>query len=115
MTFNNLSLDVKGLEEGGLFWVHTGGAGRNGHISRGDGADSSGGLSDLGVEDLLDVGEITIAEDHASVKHQLRADKSEVRTGDAGFGVLVLEVENGGLHKGLKRELVWSVGLRFCP
>ena len=71
MTFNDLSLDVKGLEEGGLLWVHTGGAGGNGHISGGDGTDSSGGLSHLGVEDLLDVSKVAIAEDHASVENQL--------------------------------------------
>ena len=115
MTFNDLGLDVEGLEEGSLFWVHASWAGWDCHVSGSEGTNSGWGLSNLGVENLLDISEIAIAEDHAGVKNQLGADKSEVGTGDAGFGVLVLEVENSGLHKGLKRELVWSVGLRSCP
>ena len=67
MTFDDLGLDVKSLEERGLLWVHTGGAGGNGHISGGDGADSSGGLSDLGVKNLLDVGKVAVAKNHTSV------------------------------------------------
>lgn len=69
----------------------------------------------MGVEDLLDFSEVAVAEDHAGVQHELGADQGKVGTSDVGFSVLVLEVENGGLHEGLKRELVWSVSLRFCP
>lgn len=115
LTFNDLGLDVKGLEERGLLWVHTGGASGNGHISGGDGADSGGSLSDLGVEDLLYVSEVTVAENHTSVEYQLGANKSEVGTDDASGGVFLLEFKNSSLHEGLKRLLVWRVSLRSCP
>jgi len=47
LTFDNLGLDVKGLEERGLFWVHTSWAGWNGHISGGEGTNFSWGFSYL--------------------------------------------------------------------
>lgn len=36
LTFDNLGLDVKGLEERCLFWVHAGGAGGDSNISGSD-------------------------------------------------------------------------------
>lgn len=36
LTFDDLGLDVKGLEEGGLLWIHTSGASGHSHISGSD-------------------------------------------------------------------------------
>lgn len=36
LTFDDLGLDVKGLEEGCLLWIHTSGASWNSHISGSD-------------------------------------------------------------------------------
>jgi len=47
LTFNDLGLDVKGLEERGLLWVHTSGTSRNSHIRWSDSNDSGWSFSDL--------------------------------------------------------------------
>ena len=47
LTFNDLGLDIKGLEERGLLWVHTSGTSRNSHIRWSDSTDSGWSFSDL--------------------------------------------------------------------
>ena len=47
LTFDDLGLDVKGLEERCLLRVHTSGTSRNGHISWSDSTDSGWGFSNL--------------------------------------------------------------------
>jgi hypothetical protein len=64
---HDLGLDVQLLEEAGLLGVETSGASANPHIIRGDGANLGGCLTSLLVEDLLDVGEITVGKDDSGV------------------------------------------------
>lgn len=78
LRFDNLGLNVQGLEERGLLWIHTGWTSLNSHISWGKGTDLSWSLSDLGVEDLLDGGKITIGEDETSVQFEGISDDVEV-------------------------------------
>lgn len=78
--FHNLGCDVQGLEELGLLWVHTGGTWGNDDILGGEGTDLGRGSSDLGVEDILDGGEVTVCEDHTSVTGELVTNDVEVGT-----------------------------------
>jgi len=101
LRLNNLGLDVQGLEEGGLLGVHTSGTGWNGHISWGHGADLGGGLSDLGVKDLLDIGQISVSEDETSVEDEGVSDDIEVGAVLAGRFVLILHFEDSLSHEGV--------------
>ena len=75
---NNLGLDVQGLEEGSLFRVETSGSCGHSHITGGDGADFGWGLSNLGVKNLLDVGQVAVGENHTSVEVELVDDLLEM-------------------------------------
>jgi len=72
--FDNLGLDVKGLEERGLLGVKTGRSSGDGHIARGECADTGGGLTNLGVKDGLDFGKVAVGEDESSVEDHLGRD-----------------------------------------
>jgi hypothetical protein len=109
LSSDNLGLDVEGLEESSLLRVHAGGTCGNDDILGGEGTDLGGSLSDLGVEDLFDGGEISVGEDEASVANELVSDDRKLGTGlPDGLSFLVvvvdslvglnLEVGNGGLH-----------------
>ena len=116
LTLYNLGLNVQGLEERGLFGVHTSGTSGDGHISGGNSTDFSGGFSDLGVKNLLDLSEVSVGENHTSVKDELSSDQIEVLAGGNFIGnIFFLEFQNGGSHKGLSNNYVWSVNLRSCP
>ena len=75
---HDLGLDVQLLEEAGLLGVETSGASANPHIIRGDGANLGGCLTSLLVEDLLDVGEITVGKDNAGVSFEELNDGVEL-------------------------------------
>jgi hypothetical protein len=116
LTLYNLGLNVQGLEERGLLGVHTSGTGWDGHISGGNSTNFSWGFSDLGVKNLLDLREVSVGENHTSVKDELRSDQLEVlASGDFIGNILFLEFQNGGSHEGLRSNYVWSVNLRSCP
>ena len=100
--FDDLGLDVKGLEELGLFGVHTGGTSGNGHINRGKSTNFSGGLTDLGVNDSLDLTEVTFGEDETNVKNESVVDDLKVRAGFLLLSILIHNVLDSGFHQGLK-------------
>lgn len=102
LTFNNLGLDVEGLEERSLLGVHTSGTGRDSHVSWGDDADLGGGFSDLGVKNVLDLRQVTVGEDHTGVQLELVVNQLEVRTNDVLFFIFSDEDLDGCLHEGLK-------------
>jgi hypothetical protein len=96
LRLDNLGLDVKGLEEGSLLGVKTGGSSGDGHIGGGEGTDTGGGLTDLGVKNALDLGEVSAGEDEASVEGHLLGDLFEL-LGGVGFP----EVSDSLLDEGL--------------
>ena len=70
----------------------------------------------MGVKNLLNLSEISIAENHAGVKSKLIADKSEV----GAFWLVIsliffLKFKNGGFHEGLNEFKLECFRLRFCP
>lgn len=75
---DNLGLDLEGLEEGGLLGIKTGGSRRNCDITRGNHTSLGGRRSRLSVEDLLDLGEVAIGEDHVGVVVELLRDLLDV-------------------------------------
>ena len=75
---HDLGLDVQLLEEAGLLGVETSGASANPHIIRGDGANLGGCLTSFLVEDLLDVGEITVGKDDSGVSLEQLNDGVEL-------------------------------------
>ncbi len=116
LTLYNLGLDVQGLEERGLLGVHTSGTGWDGHISGGDSTNFSRGFSDLGVKNLLDFREVSVSENHTSVEDELSSDQFEVfADSNSVSSVFLLKFQNGGSHKGLSNNYVWSVDLHSFP
>jgi len=70
----------------------------------------------LGVKNLLDLSEVSVGENHTSVEDELSSDQIEVLA-DGNFvsNIFFLEFQNGGSHKSLSENYVWSVNLRSCP
>lgn len=68
LRLDNLGLNVEGLEELCLLWVHTSWTRWDSHISWGNSTNLGWGLSDLGVENLLDITKISIGENETSVE-----------------------------------------------
>lgn len=101
LRFDNLGLNVQGLEERGLLWIHTGWTSFDSHIIWGKGTDLSWGLSDLGVEDLLDGGKITIGEDETSVQFEGISDDGEVWSWLTGLLVFIDHLLNSLSHEGV--------------
>jgi hypothetical protein len=108
---DNLCLNAEGLEERCLLGVETGGTSLNPHIIGGKSADLGGGLSLLDVEDLLDLSEVSIAENDTSVSLEEEGELLELIASNPGilsgfvvfiicFGLLHL-VGEGCLHEGL--------------
>ena len=64
---HDLGLDVQLLEEAGLLGIETSGASADPHIIRGNSTNLSGGLTSLIIKNLLDLREVTISENDASV------------------------------------------------
>lgn len=102
LTFNNLGLNVKSLEERSLLWVHTSGTGWDCHISRGEDADLGGGFSNLRVKNVFNQRQITVGEDHTSVQLKLVLNELELGTDDVLFFIFGDEDLDGCLHKSLK-------------
>jgi len=94
--FDNLGLDVKGLEERGLLRVKTGRSSGDSHIAGSKGADTGGGLTNLGVKDGLDFGKVAVGEDESSVENQLGRN-----AGVLLLGFLSVKVSDGLLDEGL--------------
>merc|ERR1719491_356394 len=91
LSLHDLGLDVKSLEETSLLRVHAGGASGDDDILGGEGTDLSGGTTDLGVEDSLDGGKITVSEDESGVATELISNDRELRAGNP-VGLPLLEV-----------------------
>jgi hypothetical protein len=118
LTFDNLGLNVQSLEEGSLLGVHTGGTSGDGDISGGGDTNLGGGTSDLGVENLLDGGEVTVGEDKAGVQDEMFLDDLEMGAVNLLLFISILELLNSLLHEGLHTRnisKVWSVNLRSFP
>lgn len=101
LRLDNLGLNVQGLEERGLLWIHTGWTSLDSHISWGKGTDLGWSLSDLGVDDLLDARKITIGEDETSVQSEGISDDGEVWSWLAGLLVLINHLLNSLSHEGV--------------
>jgi len=69
LSLNNLGLDLESLEERCLLGIETGGTSRDGYISGGEHTGLGGRRSGLRVEDLLNLGEVAIGEDHVGVQN----------------------------------------------
>ena len=104
LTFDNLGLDVQGLEERGLLGVKTGWTSWDGHISVSKGADLGWGLSNLGVNDGLNSTEVSVGEDHADVKLELVSDQLEL--GLLFLCVLINHLLKGFSHESLNRSVL---------
>jgi len=108
---NDLGLDVQVLEERGLLGVESGGTSGDGDVGGGDHTGLGGGGSDFGVDDGLDVGEVSVGEDAVDVSLKLEGDLFEVGVyfpGVLSLGVVLVTflglgvgVHEGGLHEGL--------------
>ena len=96
---HNLGLDVQGLEEGSLLGVKTGGSSGDGHISGSEGANLGGGLTDLGVKNGLDLGEVSVGEDESGVERHLGGDASVLLVGGG-----LIEVTEGLLDESLLKD-----------
>lgn len=114
LSLNNLGGNGQSLEERGLLGIEAGGSGGDDDIGGSEGSNSGGGLSDLGVEDGLDVEEVTVGENDAGVEDELVRDQFEVGprfVSSHGFLVILgaqlsligclVEVGEGSLHEGL--------------
>ena len=114
LSLNNLGGNGQSLEERGLLGIEAGGSGGDDDIGGSEGSNSGGGLSDLGVEDGLDVEEVTVGENDAGVEDELVRDQFEVGprfVSSHGFLVVLgaqlsligclVEVGEGSLHEGL--------------
>jgi hypothetical protein len=70
----------------------------------------------LGVKNLLDLSEVSVGENHTSVKDELRSNQVKVLAGwDLISNILFLKFQNGSSHESLHNNYVWSVDLRSCP
>jgi len=78
LTFNNLGLDLKILEERGELWIKTGGSSWDGYVLRSDHTWLGWGWSDFLVKDLLNLGKISVGEDNVSVSLKLKKDLFDV-------------------------------------
>lgn len=101
LTLDDLGLNVQSLEEGGLLRVHTSGTGRNGNIGVSDGTDLGGGLTHLRVDDLLQVLEVAVGEDHTHVQVELIQDQLDVDSVHTLGLVLILEFGEALAHQSL--------------
>jgi len=106
---NNLGLDVQGLEERSLFRVETSGSCGHSHISGGKRADFGWGLSNLGVKNLLDVGQVAVGENHTSVEVELVDDLLEMGASNPlllclSISWLFHNCEDGFLKEGLNAD-----------
>lgn len=99
--FDDLGLDVKGLEELGLLGVHTGGTSVDGHIDGGEGTNLSGSLTLLEVNDRLNLTEIAISEDETNVENESVVNDLEVRTRFILLLILALKISDGFSHQGV--------------
>jgi len=109
--FHNFGGNVQFLEERGLGRVNSGGTGLDHDILGGDGTDTGGGLTDLGVKDILDFEEISLSENDGSVSFKLGEDLLEVGKGLVRLLALLVVVifflglnhhgVDGGLHHGV--------------
>ena len=81
LSTDNLGLDVEGLEELSLLRVHSCGTWLDGDILGGESTNLGGGGSDLGVEDILNLGKISVGEDHTGVTVKVVTDEIEVGSG----------------------------------
>lgn len=99
LRLHNLGLNVKGLEERSLLWIHTSWTSWDSHICWGDGTDLGWGLSDLGVENLLDVNEITVGEDETSVQDHSVSDDLELWAFFLGLLISIHKLLDGLLHE----------------
>ncbi len=78
LRLQDLSLDVQVLEESRLLRVETSGASFDPHINGSYSTDFSGCLSAFTVDELLDLGEISVCEDDAGVASQQLHDLLEL-------------------------------------
>jgi len=101
LRLHNLGLNVEGLEERGLLWIHTGWTSIDGHITWGEGTNLSWGLSDLSVEDLLDLAKISVGENETSVQSKSISDDLEVWTVLTGCLVLIHQLFDSLSHEGV--------------
>jgi len=101
LRLDNLGLNVKGLEERGLLWIHTGWTSWDGHLTWGDGTNLGWGLSDLGVEDLLDLAHISVSEDKTSVEGESISYDVELWTLLTGGLILINQLLDGLSHEGV--------------
>ena len=114
--FDDLGLDVKGLEELGLLGVHTGGTSLNGHIDGGEGTNLSGSLTLLGVNDSLNLTEIAISKDETNVENHSVVNDLEVRTRFLLLLIFFNKFSDGFSHQSLKMSYLYlECHLRSFP
>lgn len=104
LRLDNLGLNVKGLEERGLLWIHTSWTSWDGNISVSEGTNLGWGLSNLGVNNLLDTREITIGEDKTSVQLKSVSDQSELWAGLAVLLIFIDHLLDSLSHEGLNEK-----------
>jgi len=96
LALDDLGGDLQHLEEVGLSGVAAGGAGRNHHVHRGDGADTGGGRHAVGKNHVAHLGEVVVGEHESHVAGHLVLD---VLVEVAGVGLQ--EISQDLSHQGV--------------
>jgi hypothetical protein len=115
LTFNNLGLDLKILEERGELWIKTGGSSWDGYVTRSDHTWLGWGWSDLLIKNFLNFGKISVGEDNVSVSLKLIKDFLDIIVlGPVGttsgseiifiLGWSSIESGEGSFHEGLDKN-----------